>query len=63
MMILEESADLPRLNVLKSVLEAAGLHPLLFDGVAPYPGVFPSRLMIPEDEESLARRVIREAEV
>ena len=63
MMVLEESADLPRLNVLKSVLEAAGLHPALFDGVAPYPGAFPSRLMIPEDEEVVARRVIREAEV
>ena len=63
MTVLEESADLPRLNVLKSLLEAAGLHPALFEGVAPYPGVFPSRLMVPDDEEILARRIIREAEV
>jgi hypothetical protein len=62
MIVLEESADLPRLNVLKSLLEASGLHPALFDGVAPYPGAFASRLMIPDDEEALARRLIREAE-
>jgi hypothetical protein len=62
MIALEESSDLPRLNVLKSLLEAAGLHPVLLDGVAPYPGAFPSRLMVPDEEAALARRVIREAE-
>jgi hypothetical protein len=62
MILIEESADLPRLNVLKSLLESAGLNPALFGGVAPYPGAFPSRLMVPDDEEAQARRVIREAE-
>jgi hypothetical protein len=63
MIALEEGFDLPRLNVLKSLLEASGLHPALFEGVAPYPGAFPARLMIPDDEEAQARRVVREAEM
>jgi len=50
-----------RLHFLKTMLEEAGLHPLLVEASA-YPGVLASRLLVPDDEEVLARRVIDEAE-
>lgn len=57
-----KSDDRVRLHFLKSVLEAAGLHAFLFEGGSPWPGVFPARLMVPEDEVELARRLVAEAE-
>ena len=50
-----------RLHFLKAMLEAAGLHPLLVEASA-YPGVLASRLLVPDDEDVMARRVIAEAE-
>lgn len=50
-----------RLHFLKAMLEEADLHPLLVEASA-YPGVLASRLLVPDDEEVLARRVINEAE-
>jgi hypothetical protein len=62
MIALLETRDPVRLHFLKSVLEDAELHPFIFGGVAPYPGALPSRLMVPESEAELARRLIEEAE-
>jgi hypothetical protein len=53
--------DPVRLSFLRAVLEEADLHPFVF-GASPYPGVLPSRLMVPESEVELARRLIAEAE-
>ena len=50
-----------RLHFLKTMLEEAGLHPLLVEASA-YPGVLASRLLVPDDEAPLARRVMDEAE-
>ena len=61
MIELLKTSDPVRLSFLRSVLEAADLHPFVF-GATPYPGVLPSRLMVPEAEVELARRVIEEAE-
>ena len=57
-----KSHDFVRLGYLQAVLEDAGLHPVVFEGVAPYPGVQPRRLMVPQDEADQARRVLRELE-
>jgi hypothetical protein len=56
-----KTADPVRLHFLKSMLEAADLHPLLVEASA-YPGVLASRLLVPDDEAALARRVMDEAE-
>ena len=56
-----ETTDPVRLQFLKSMLEEAGLNPLLVEASA-YPGVLASRLLVPDDEEPLARRVMDEAE-
>ena len=57
-----KSHDFVRLNYLEAVLTDAGLHPVVFEGVAPYPGAQPRRLMVPQDEAAQARRVLREIE-
>ena len=62
MIALLETRDPVRLNFLKTVLEDADLHPFIFGGVAPYPGALPSRLMVPDSEVELARRLIEEVE-
>jgi hypothetical protein len=54
--------DFVRLNYLEAVLRDAGLHPVIFEGVAPYPGTQPRRLMIPEDEVDQAKRLLRDAD-
>ncbi len=56
-----ESDDPVRLGFLRQVLEQADLHPFVFV-MSGYPGVQPSRLMIPEAEEDLARRLIADVE-
>jgi hypothetical protein len=56
-----KTANPVRLHFLKTMLEEAGLNPLLVEASA-YPGVLASRLLVPDDEESMARRVIAEAE-
>jgi hypothetical protein len=61
MIELLKTTDPVRLHFLKSMLEDAGLHPILIEASA-YPGVLPSRLTVPDDEAPAARRVIAEAE-
>ncbi|MFL5297215.1 MAG: DUF2007 domain-containing protein [Phenylobacterium sp.] len=56
-----ETSDPVRLSFLRAILEEADLHPFVM-GASPYPGVLPSRLMVPDSEEELARRLISEAE-
>ena len=61
MIELVKTTDPVRLHFLKTMLEDAGLHPILIEASA-YPGVLASRLSVPDDEEAAARRVIAEAE-
>jgi hypothetical protein len=56
-----KTTDPVRLHFLKSMLEEAGLKPLLVEASA-YPGVLAARLLIPDDEAPMARRVMAEAE-
>ena len=56
-----KSADPVRLSFLRTVLEAADLHPFVMSASA-YPGVLESRLMVPDSEAELARHVIAQAE-
>jgi hypothetical protein len=50
-----------RLNFLRAVLEEADLHPFVMSASA-YPGVLDSRLMVPDGEADMARRLIAEVE-
>ena len=61
MIELLKTDDRLRLHFLKSMLEDAGLHPILIEASA-YPGVLAARLSVPDDEAPIARRVIAEAE-
>jgi hypothetical protein len=61
MIELLKTDDRLRLHFLKSMLEDAGLHPILIEASA-YPGVLSARLSVPDDEAPMARRVIAEAE-
>jgi len=61
MIELVKTDDRLRLHFLKSMLEDAGLHPILIEASA-YPGVLASRLAVPDEEAPAARRVIAEAE-
>jgi len=56
-----KTTDPVRLNFTQTMLEAAGLNPLLVEASA-YPGVLASRLLVPDDEAAQARRVIAEIE-
>ena len=62
MIALIESADPVRLHYLKAVLEAGGVPAVVFEGASPWPGAFPARLMVPAQDEELARRLIADAE-
>lgn len=61
MIELVKTTDPVRLHFLKTMLEDAGLHPIVIEASA-YPGVLASRLSVPDDEGPAARRVIAEAE-
>jgi hypothetical protein len=61
MNVILETSDPVRLNFLKMVLEEADLHPFIFEGGATYRSL-PNRLMVPESEVELARRLIAEVE-
>ena len=61
MIELEKGADVVRISYLKSLLESAGMHPVLVEASA-YPGVLPSRLQVPDDEAAQARRLIAEVD-
>ena len=49
--------DPVRLSVLKSMLEDAGLNPLLVEASA-YPGAINASLQVPDDEAAEARQLI-----
>lgn len=61
MIAILETDDFVRLNFLKAVLEDADLHPFIFDSHSAYRQL-PNRLMIPESEVELARRLIAEVD-
>ena len=61
MIAILETSDPVRLHFLKMVLEEADLHPFIFDTASTY-RQFPNRLMVPESEVELARRLIEEVE-
>ncbi|HEY0437124.1 MAG TPA: DUF2007 domain-containing protein [Phenylobacterium sp.] len=56
-----KSSDPVRLSFLRTVLEEAELHPFVMSASA-YPGVLDSRLLVPDSEVELARRIVAEAE-
>jgi hypothetical protein len=56
-----ETHDPVRLSFLKMILEEADLHPFVFDTASTYRQL-PVRLMVPESEVELARRLIAEVE-
>jgi hypothetical protein len=56
-----KTTDPVRLNFTKTMLEGAGLNPLLVEASA-YPGVLASRLLVPDDEAAQARRLIKSVE-
>jgi hypothetical protein len=62
MIAILETSDVVRLNFLKTILEEGGFHPFIFDGGNPYPGSYPSRLMVLESEVEMAKRLIAEVE-
>jgi hypothetical protein len=62
MIAILETADPVRLAFLKAILEEAGFHPFVFGADDPYPGAYPRRLMAPESEADMARRLIEEVE-
>ncbi|WP_297696992.1 DUF2007 domain-containing protein [Phenylobacterium sp.] len=57
-----KTTDPVRLHFLKGLLEAADIQVFVFEGGSPWPGAFPARLMVPEAEADMARRLIREVE-
>jgi hypothetical protein len=61
MIAIVETDDLVRLNFLKSILEDADLHPFIFDAHSAYRQL-PHRLMVPESEAELARRLIADVD-
>jgi hypothetical protein len=56
-----KTTDPVRLNLYKTLMEEAGLHPVLVEASA-YPGVLASRLLVTDDEAPMARRLIAEVE-
>ena len=62
MIAILETGDPVRLGFLKAILEEADFHPFVFGSGDPYPGTYPSRLMVPDDEAELARRLIAQVE-
>ena len=61
MIAILETDDPVRLNFLKAVLEDADLHPFIFDSHSAYRQL-PIRLMVPESEVEMARRLIAEVD-
>jgi hypothetical protein len=57
-----KTSDPVRLHFLKTLLEEADIQAFVFDGGGQWPGALPSRLVVPDGDEDLARRLITEAE-
>lgn len=62
MIAILETHDPVRLSFLKTVLEEDGLHPFVFGAGDPYRGAYPGRLLVPESEVELARKLIEDVE-
>ena len=64
MHVLLSTSDPVRLSFLVALLRDAGCTPIVLDaaisGIEGGIGIFPRRLAVPEEEASLARRVLRE---
>jgi len=56
-----ETDDVVRLSFLKMILEEADLHPFIFDTASTYRQL-PNRLLVPQSEVEMARRLIAEVE-
>ncbi|MFI4950823.1 MAG: DUF2007 domain-containing protein [Caulobacterales bacterium] len=61
MIAILETHDPVRLSFLKMVLEEADLHPFVFDAASSYRQL-PVRLMVPDSEVEMARRLIAQVE-
>ncbi|WP_309605335.1 DUF2007 domain-containing protein [Phenylobacterium sp.] len=61
MIAILETEDPVRLSYLKMILEAADLHPFIFDADTAYRQL-PVRLMVPDSEVEQALRLIAEVE-
>ena len=53
------TTDPVRLSIVRTVLGEAGIETYVFDAASPWPGAMPARLMISDDDEALARRVLQ----
>ena len=58
MIELEKSSDRVRLSFLTALLKDAGIECAVFDVESPWPGVFPGRLMVADEDAARARRII-----
>ena len=67
MIELMRTNDLVRLSFVEALLRDAGVEPLVLDAYASVMDgsvlAIPRRLMVDDDDEALARRVLREAEI
>ena len=61
MIELLEINDPVRLSFVQSLLADAGVECFILGAESPWPGTFPSRLMVRPDDEAAARRVLKEA--
>jgi hypothetical protein len=52
------TSDPIRLNYLRAVLKDAHIDSYAFDTAAPWPGAIPVRLMVAEEDEAAARRIL-----
>lgn len=58
---LEKTNDRVRLSYLQALLSDAGVESFVFDDLSPWPGVFPGRLMVADEDAAGARQLIAEA--
>jgi hypothetical protein len=61
MIELLEINDPVRLSFVQSLLADAGVECFILGAESPWPGTFPSRLMVRPDDEAAARKVLQEA--
>jgi len=54
--------DPVRLSYLRWRLAEAGIETEVFDAGSPWPGAFPSRLMVAQDDHARAEQIVAEAE-
>jgi hypothetical protein len=52
------TTDPVRLSYLRAVLNDAGIETFAFDTAMPVPSAFPVRLMVQDEDEAAARRIL-----